>query len=103
MPSVRRRASAYTNYVRQAVARSSAGWTISGSSPTTSANAAAITFPQCGATGETETYFVVGRDSSSTGEVLWYGAMTSSLAVANGITPSFAIGALIAQLQCTMS
>lgn len=89
----------YTNYARQAVARSSAGWTISGSAPTQSANAAAVTFPQCGATGATLTDFCVGRDTSGTGEPLWFGSLTSSLAVSNGITPSFAIGALV----CTLS
>jgi hypothetical protein len=89
---------AYTSYARVAVARSSGGWTKSGSSPTQVANTAAVTFPACTGGSETETYFVIGRDSSSTGEVLWYGTLTSSLAVSNGITPSFAIGALVATL-----
>lgn len=90
---------AYTSYARQAVARSSAGWTVSGSSPTQFANAAAVTFPKCTGGSETETYFSVGRDSSSTGEVLWWGPLTSSLAVSNNITPSFAISALV----CTIA
>ena len=89
---------AYTNYARQAVARSSGGWTVSGTAPTQAANAAAINFPQCGASGATITHLIVGRDSSSTGESIYYGALTSSLAVSSGITPSFAIGAL----TCTM-
>jgi len=89
----------YTNYARVAVARSSGGWTISGTNPTQSANAAAVTFPTCGVTGNTVTDFSVGRDSSSTGEVLWYGALTSSLAISNGITPSFAIGALVCNID----
>lgn len=88
---------AWTNYVRQAVARSGAGWTVTGSSPTIAENAAAITFPQS-ASSETDTDASLGRASSSTGEVLWYGPLTSSLAVANLITPSFAINAF----QCTM-
>lgn len=87
---------AFTNYARQAVARSSGGWTISGTAPTQAANAAAITFPQCGATGATLTYFIIGRASASTGEIMYSGALTSSLIVNNGITPSFAIGALLA-------
>lgn len=90
---------AYTNYTRQAVARSSAGWTKSGTSPTQVANTAAITFPACGVTGETETNFSLGRDTSGAGEVLWYGALTSSLVVSNGITPSFASGALVCTLD----
>lgn len=90
---------AYTSYARQAVARSSGGWTVSGTAPTQVANAAAINFPQCTGGSETETYFSVGRDSSGAGEVLWYGALTSSLAVSNGITPSFAIGALVCTID----
>lgn len=90
---------AYTNYARQAVARSTGGWTSAGSSPTNMSNAAAVTFPACGVTGETETYFSVGTASSGTGSILWGGALTNSLAVSLGITPSFAIGALVLSLD----
>ncbi len=89
---------AYTSYARVAVARSSGGWTITGSAPTIAENAAAVTFPACTGGSETETYTMVGRDSSSTGENLFWGALTSSLAVSSGITPSFAINALQAQM-----
>ena len=90
----------YTSYTREAVARSSGGWTISGSNPTSASNAAAISFPQCTGGSETETYFVVGRDSgTATGEILFYGALTSSLAVSNNIIPQFAIGALVCTMQ----
>ena len=81
--------SAYTNYARVAVARSGAGWTVSGN---TVSNAAAITFPACGVTGSTITHFGVGSDTSGTGTLLFSG--TCSLSVSSGITPSFAIGAL---------
>src|SRR3954462_6777618 len=37
----------YTGYARVAVARSGAGWTISGTAPTQAANAAAVTFGLC--------------------------------------------------------
>ncbi len=83
---------AYTNYARVAVARSAAGWTVSGNSVS---NAAAISFPACGATGATVTHFGVGTALSGGTEMLLFkGALTSSLAVASGITPSFAIGQL---------
>lgn len=83
---------AYTNYARVAVARSGAGWTVSGNQVT---NAAAITFPQCGVSGATITHFGLGRASSGAGELLYSGALNDSLAVSNLITPSFAIGQLI--------
>lgn len=84
----------YTNYVRVAVARTTGGWTVSGTAPTQVANAAAVNFAQCGATGATITYFGIGTASSGAGKLLYSGALGSSLAVSNGITPSFAIGAL---------
>lgn len=81
--------SAYTNYARVAVARSGAGWTVSGSNVS---NTAAVTFPACGVTGSTITHFGIGTDSSGAGTLLFKG--TCSLSVSSGITPSFAIGAL---------
>lgn len=82
---------AYTNYARVAVARTSGGWTISGNGVS---NTAAVTFPQCGATGATITHFGVGTSSSGAGKLLYSGALTASLAVSNGVTPEFAIGDL---------
>lgn len=82
---------AYTNYARVSVARSTAGWTASGN---TCDNDSAITFAQCGASGATLTDFGVGSASSAAGNLFLYGSLTSSLAVSNGITPSFAAGAL---------
>lgn len=82
---------AYTNYARVAVARTTGGWTIAANAVS---NAAAVTFPQCGATGATLTHFGVGTASSGAGKLLYSGALTASLAVANGVTPEFAIGDL---------
>lgn len=82
---------AYTNYARVSVARSSAQWTVAGN---TVDNDNAITFPACGASGATLTDFGIGSDSSGTGNLFLYGALSASLAVSNGITPSFAAGAL---------
>ena len=81
----------YTNYTRVAVARSGAGWTVS---TNTASNTAAVNFPTCGTTGATITHFGIGTDASGTGKLLYKGALTSSLAVSNGVTPSFAIGVL---------
>jgi hypothetical protein len=82
---------AYTNYVRVSVARSSAGFTVSGSSVS---NTATVTFAQCGASGATLTHFGIGSDVSGAGNLFFSGALTSSLIVNNGVTPSFAIGSL---------
>lgn len=84
---------AYTNYARVAVARSSGGWTVS---TNTVSNAAVINFAQCGVTGATITHFAIGRASSGAGEIVLSGALNSSLAVSQNITPTFAIGDLTA-------
>jgi len=81
----------FTSYARVAVARTSGGWTVSGNSVS---NTAAITFPACTGGSNTITHFAIGRSSSSTGMIIASGALTSSLAVSNGITVSFAIAAL---------
>lgn len=82
----------YTNYDRVAVARST-GWDAASGGST--ANAATISFPQCGASGATLTHVAVGTaDLPSAGTVWHYGELNSPLAVANGITPQFAAGAL---------
>ena len=82
---------AYTSYARVAVARSGSGWTVSGNS---ASNAAAINFPACTGSSGTAVFFGIGTDSSGSGTLLFSGALTSSLAISSGITPSFAIGAL---------
>jgi hypothetical protein len=62
---------AYTNYARVPVARSTAGWTVGGSSPTVNVtNAASVSFAQCGASGDTLTHWGVGLSSSGAGTLL---------------------------------
>lgn len=61
---------AYTSYARQAVARTSGGWTISGTDPTQVVNAAIINFPQCGVTGDTLTHWGLGLSLSGAGTLL---------------------------------
>lgn len=81
----------YTGYARVAVARSGAGWTISGANVS---NAAAVTFGLCTVGSNTITHFGIGSDVSGAGNLFFKGALTASLAVSAGITPSFAIGEL---------
>lgn len=82
---------AYTDYARQAVARST-GWAAASGGATS--NAATISFPQCGASGATLTHVSTGVGASGTSAVWHYGALNSSLAVSSGITPQFAASAL---------
>lgn len=66
---------AYTNYARVAVARTTGGWTVSGATPTNVQNAATISFPQCGASGDTLTHFGIGLSPSGAGTLLGYGTI----------------------------
>ncbi len=86
----------YGSYTRVAVARSGAGWTCSTNQAT---NAAATTFPAAASGTETETDFCVGQISGTgAGDIIYWGALTAPLAVSTGITPSFAIGALVCNI-----
>lgn len=83
---------AYTNYTRVAVARTTSGWAVPSSGATS--NAALVQFPQCGVSGATITHVAIGTASSGAGTVLYAGALNSSLAVANLIQPQFSASAL---------
>jgi hypothetical protein len=86
----------YTSYARVAVARTSGGWTITGNN---ASNTAAINFPAATGGTNTITHFGIGSASSGAGNLFFKGALTSSLAVSSGITPSFAIGELDVNLD----
>lgn len=81
----------YTDYARQDEARNTTQWTVTND---TADNDNAIPFPTCGASGATLFGFGLGSDSSGAGNLKIIGDLTSTLAVSNGITPSFAAGAL---------
>lgn len=89
----------YTGYARVAVARSGAGFTVSGTAPTQVANAAAVNFGLCTAGSGTATHFSIGYETSGATKMLVSGALTASLAISAGITPSFASGQLVATLD----
>lgn len=90
---------AYGSYARVGIARSGAGWTVTGNQPCIAENAAACTFPTAASGTETETYFGIGTLTSGAGSLLISAVLSSSLAVTTGITPSFAINSL--QFQAT--
>lgn len=83
--------SAYTSYARVAVARSGAGWTVSGNSAT---NFALVQFPECTGGSETITHVSITTAASGTSKILYSGALSASRSVSSGIQPQFAAGAL---------
>jgi hypothetical protein len=86
---------AYPGYGRVAVARTTSGW------PATSSQsispAAAITFPVATGGGETETYAAVGTAATGTGELLYFGPISPSLAVSIGVQPQLSVATVITE------
>ena len=86
----------YTGYnnnasvLRGQVARTSSGWTVSGTSPTQAALTANFDFPACTASTSTVTFFSVGK-TATTGTtataILFSGTVTPNISVSNGVTP----------------
>lgn len=83
---------AYGSYARQAVARDATGWDVASNQ---ASNDDLIQFPQCSSGSETITHFAVGTASSGAGQILYSGALSSSLAVSTGIQPQFAANTLV--------
>ena len=83
---------AYTSYARVAVARTSGGWTVSSN---TVVPVAAITFPAATGGSETETYAGLGKSVSGTGELYFCGAISPTIAVSNGVTPSLTTSSIL--------
>ena len=83
---------AYTGYSRIAVARSVAGWTVSGN---TASNAAEIAFGQAsGGTIADITHVGVGTSSSVAGTLLVSLALSATIPGTVGMQPIFSIGEL---------
>ena len=85
--------SAYTNYARQNVARST-GW--SAASGGSTSNAALLQFPQSGATGGTLNSVSTGTTLTGATPVWHYGTLNSPIAIgaSASITPQFLAGGL---------
>jgi len=83
----------YTNYTRMAVAKTVAGWTISG---VQASNAGLIQFAVCGAVpGAAITYVAVGLLPAGAGQILYSGILAVPLVIATLVQPQFSIGSLI--------
>ncbi len=84
---------AYTNYVRQDVVRSLAGWTVSVGACT---NDALITYPTSGSGPESELDVGLGGNA---GVMQIFSPLDATLVVNSGVTPEFAISALSISLD----
>lgn len=80
----------YTSYARVTLVKATA-WTDAGS---TFSNAGLIQFPQCTGGSNLITHVALITTASGAGQILYKGALNSSLTVTNLIQPQFAIAAL---------
>ena len=84
----------YTSYARVAVARSGAGFTVTGSAVALAAN---VTFPAGSGGSGTATHWGIGTDSSGTGKLLYSGAITPSIVCGSGVTPQLTAGTCVTE------
>lgn len=87
----------YTSYARVAVARTSGGWTISGTAPTQVVPAATVAFPAGSGGSGTATYFGIGTASSGAGKLLYSGTITPNIVTGNGITPQLTTASTVTE------
>ena len=85
---------AYTGYGRASVARSGSGWTVTDNSVSP---AATISFPACTGGTATATHFAVGTAETDAGKVLYYGAVTPNISIADGVTPQLGVTSAITE------
>lgn len=85
----------YTGYARVAVARTSGGWTITGSSVSPVAD---ISFPiMTGGTGGVASFASIGVASSGSTKILYSGALSPTIAVVTTVTPIITAGSTITE------
>lgn len=84
----------YTGYARVAVARSGAGFTVSGNAVSL---AAEVAYPAATGGSETATHFSVGTAGSGAGKILYKGTVTPNISISNGVTPRLTAGQIITE------
>lgn len=78
---------AYTSYARVSVARTSGGWTVSGTGPASCSPVSNITFPAGTGGSGTVTNFSTGKTGGGATAILWSGTVTPNITCGNGVTP----------------
>lgn len=84
----------YTSYARVAVARSGAGFTVTGNAVALAANAV---FPTGTGGSGTATNWGLGCSSSGAGKLLYKGAISPSIVTGNGVTPTLTAGTAVTE------
>jgi hypothetical protein len=87
----------YTGYARVAVSRSSGSpaWTVT--SNAISPNSAVTFGAMTAGAGGTATHVGIGTASSSTGKLLWSGAISPTISCVNGVTPQLTTASAVTE------
>jgi hypothetical protein len=85
---------AYTSYARVAVARSTAGWTVTGNAAAVDAD---VTFPAGTGGSGTATHFGIGTALSGAGTLLYKGTISPNIVTGNGVTPKLLAGTVVTE------
>jgi hypothetical protein len=79
---------AYTGYARVAVARTTAGWTVTNANATCTPNANIQFGAMSGGAGGTVNFFGIGDSAlGSNGNLIYVGNLSPTITIANGVTP----------------
>lgn len=84
----------YTSYTRKEVARSAAGWTVTGNAVAVDAD---VVFPAGTGGSGTATHWGLGTDASGAGLLLYKGAISPSIVCGNGVTPRLTAGTVVTE------
>lgn len=85
---------AYTSYARVAVARSAAGWTVTGNAVAVDAN---VVFPAGTGGSGTATHWGLGTAASGAGVLLYKGTISPSIVCGSGVTPTLTAGTVVTE------
>lgn len=86
---------AYVSYARVTVARTTGGWPAPSSGSISPASN--ITFPAATGGNEVETFASIGALTSGAGKIFYFGAISPSISVVNGVTPSLTTASTITE------
>ena len=86
---------AYTSYARVNQARTSGGWTVSGTAPTQAVPASTISFPAGTGGSGTGTHFSTGKTGGGAAAILFSGTVTPNITFGNGVTPQLSTASSI--------
>lgn len=84
----------YTSYARQAVARTSGGWTVTNNVVSPVAN---IVFPASTGGTPTITHFGIGSSVSGTGNLFYSGTVTPNIVVSTSVVQTLTTGSTVTE------